>query len=203
MNKEEVREFFKPNNIYKKIILGGISLLSVYFVYSVGINFVNGPLSLIVWFFLFIFFLSIFIGIVGYNGKYYSKYEKEYNIPWKECIKYIIVEGILFTILFVILIVAYIPFKNIAGEFLVFGIVYYFIFSNGRFSSLTFFNLGTSPVRKWIVKNIKCPICGEGISNCDWVGPATKFKFKVYCKSCHKFYFIETGLFNKTLRFVD
>lgn len=60
------------------------------------------------------------------------------------------------------------------------------------------------PVQKWILDNVKCPQCEAKVTECKYnYQYKAMMSFKVYCKSCQKVRILETGTFNKILRFKD
>lgn len=67
-----------------------------------------------------------------------------------------------------------------------------------RISDWAFF-----PTVKWIIKNIKCPKCKNSLSDARFFWQNQSFlAFQVRCKKCGKKN-LKTGVFNKTLRFID
>ena len=59
------------------------------------------------------------------------------------------------------------------------------------------------PLKKWVIDNIKCPRCGSIFTRCEanMRNPLSFATFIVYCKICERIDIIETGMFDKTLRF--
>ena len=171
--------------------------------------------------FIFLFILSFIV--LGFSRKYFEKRQlkKGYKIPL-----YTLLSSVLIFIAILCFVLSILAlwfwliyfFKNHNNEtisifvglapIVLFGFIGLMdLFRNtnvliGIVNKIRFMDKITYPIRKWILGNVKCPKCKRNLKKCNCsFSMASMMSFKVYCENCRKYYIIETGIIDRTLKF--
>lgn len=128
---------------------------------------------------------------------------KKYAIPASK----LIFSAILFILYIIILIGVPFIFEKISKEwFWWLFFIWFVLFGMSFFVYMQFWmNIFVYPIRKWILLKIRCCDCGFVLDKCDYafrgIDSSHFLSFAVACKGCQKVFFLETGVFDKTLKF--
>ena len=132
------------------------------------------------------------------------KREKDYKMPWSPLLLFLIL--FLSYIGFLLGLVAIPVVLNLSSAITTICLITLIVVGLSYFVFLSvWFNLFTFPVKKWILSNIRCPKCGNSFTKCEFNthNISSFLSFAVYCENCKKAYIIETGILDKTLRFIS
>lgn len=173
--------------------------------------------------FIFIFLFTLSFVVLGFSRKYFEerRLKKGDKIPLPALLSSVLIFIVILCFILVVLalwlwliyffqnrnneivaaliglvpiiLLVFIAFKDFYGNTkILIGIV----------NKVRFMNRITYPIRKWILNNIKCPRCKGNLKKCDCVFSMTSMmSFKVYCENCKKYYIIETGIIDRTIKF--
>ena len=167
--------------------------------------------------FIFLFILSFIV--LGFSGEYFEKRQlkKGYKMPLYTLLNSVLI--FIAVLCFVLSILALwfwliYFFRNHNNEIMsaFFGLAPIVLFAFiGLFytnilidivNKIRFMDRITCPIRKWILGNVKCPKCKGNLKKCNYVfSMASMISFKVYCENCKKYYIVETGIIDRTLKF--
>ena len=171
--------------------------------------------------FAFIFLFTLSFIVLGFSRGYFEKRQlkKGYKIPL-----YTLLSSVLIFIAVLCLVLSILAlwfwliyfFKNRNNEmisafvglapivlFCFMGLLYTNILID-IVNKIRFMDRITYPIRKWILGNVKCPKCKGNLKKCNCVfSMASMMSFKVYCEDCKKYYIIESGIIDRTLKFND
>jgi len=167
--------------------------------------------------FIFLFCLSFIV--LEFSGEYFEKrkLKKGYKIPLYTLVSSVLILIVVLCLVLLILalwlwLIHFFETHNneIISGFLALAPIVLFGFI-GLFrtnilidivSKIRFMDRLTYPIRKWILGNVKCPKCKGNLKKCNCVfSMVSMMNFKVYCENCKKYYIVETGIIDRTLKF--
>jgi len=158
---------------------------------------------------LFIFFFMLLFIVGSFSKEYHEKQKlkRGYKAP-------ILVFVASYSLIFIypLLLVALTGVFVFIGDYLIktnYNFIWVFFLAPlvafalllDKFPKLKLMNRITYPVRRWILKNARCPTCNKELNKCDYNYSAALMGFNVSCENCKKNYTIESGVFDRTLKF--